>query len=48
MLNGRLRMLKRVGGVMVGVIASSAVGRGFESWSGQTKDYTIEYVLLHR
>ena len=41
-------MLNRVGGVMVGVIASSAVGRGFESWSGQTRDYKIEYVLLHR
>ena len=26
---------------MVGVLASSAVGRGFDSRSGQTKDYKI-------
>ena len=26
---------------MVSVLASSAVDRGFEPWSGQTKDYTI-------
>ena len=26
---------------MVSVLASSAVDRGFEHWSGQTKDYTI-------
>ena len=26
---------------MVGVLASSAVERGFEPWSGQTKDYEI-------
>ena len=26
---------------MVSVLASSAVDRGFESWSGQTKDYKI-------
>jgi hypothetical protein len=29
------------GGVMVSVLASSAVDRGFEYWSGQTKDYKI-------
>ena len=30
-----------MGGVMVSVLASSAVDRGFESCSGQTKDYYI-------
>ena len=29
------------GGVMVSVLASSAVDRGFESLLGQTKDYKI-------
>ena len=28
-----------IGGVMVGVLASSEVDRGFEPHSGQTKDY---------
>ena len=31
----------RIGGVMVSVLASSVVDHGFESWSGQTKDYMI-------
>jgi hypothetical protein len=31
----------RIGGVMVSVFTSSAVDRGFEPRSGQTKDYTI-------
>ena len=31
----------RIGGIMVSVIASSAVDRGFEPRSGQTKDYKI-------
>jgi hypothetical protein len=31
----------RIGGVMVSVLASSAVDRGFEPRSGQTKDYKI-------
>ena len=31
----------RIGGVMVSVLASSAVDRGFEPLSGQTKDYKI-------
>ena len=31
----------RIGGVMVNVLASSAVDRGFEPRSGQTKDYEI-------
>ena len=30
-----------IGGVMVSVLASSAVDRGFEPRSGQTKDYKI-------
>jgi hypothetical protein len=30
----------RISGVMVRVLASSAVDRGFEPWSGHTKDYT--------
>jgi hypothetical protein len=31
----------RIGGVMVSVLASSAVDRGFEHRSSQTKDYKI-------
>ena len=31
----------RISGVMVSVLASSAVDRGFEPRSGQTKDYAI-------
>ena len=31
----------RIGGVMVSVLAWNAVDRGFESRSGQTKDYEI-------
>ena len=34
-------MQDRIGGVMVNVFASSAVDRGFEPRSGQTKDYKI-------
>ena len=30
-----------IGGVMVSMLASSAVDRGFEPRSGQTKDYEI-------
>jgi hypothetical protein len=30
-----------IGGVMVSVLASNVVYRGFESWSGQTKDNKI-------
>jgi hypothetical protein len=30
-----------IDGVMISVLASSVVDRGFEPWSGQTKDYTI-------
>ena len=31
----------RLGGVMVSVLASSAVGRGFDPRPGQTKDFKI-------
>ena len=31
----------RTGGVMVSMLVSSAVDRGFEPRSGQTKDYAI-------
>ena len=39
-------LCNRIGGVMVSVLsgavlASSVVDRGFEPWSGQTKDYKI-------
>jgi hypothetical protein len=33
--------MTRIGGVMVSVLASSAVDRGFESRSHQTKGYKI-------
>ena len=36
-----LYMENRIGGVMVSVHAISVVDRGFESCSGQTKDYAI-------
>ena len=34
-------LLNRIGGLMVSVLDSSAVHRGCESRSGQTKDYKI-------
>jgi hypothetical protein len=34
-------MANRIGGVMISVLASSTVDRGFEPRSGQTKDYKI-------
>ena len=34
-------IMYHIGGVMVGMLASSAVDCGFESRSGQTKDYKI-------
>ena len=34
-------MFDHIRGVMVSVLASSAVDRGFETRSDQTKDYTI-------
>ena len=36
-----LNVCHRIGGLMVSVLASSAVDCGFELWSGQTKDYKI-------
>ena len=33
--------MNRLGGVMVGVFASSAEGRGFDPRPGQTKDFNI-------
>jgi hypothetical protein len=38
---GNINQKHRIGGVMVCVLASSAVDRGFEPQSGQTKDYEI-------
>jgi hypothetical protein len=40
--------MNRIGGVVISVLVSSAVDRGFEPWSGQTKDYKIGILLLHR
>ena len=37
----RYNIMNRIGGVMVSVLASSAVDRGFENRSSQTKDYNI-------
>ena len=34
-----IKLLNRIGGVMVSVLDSSVVDRGFEPRSGQTKDY---------
>jgi hypothetical protein len=38
---GNINQKHGFGGVMVGVLASSAVDRGFKPRSGQTKDYKI-------
>ena len=38
----------RIGGVMVNEIASSAVDRGFDPRSGQTKDYEIGLCFFSR
>ena len=38
---GNINQKHRIGGVMVSVLALSAVDREFEPGSGQTKDYTI-------
>jgi hypothetical protein len=34
----------RIGGVMVSVLPWSAVHRGFDPWSEQTKDYEVSFV----
>jgi hypothetical protein len=39
--SGVQHILNHISGVMASVLASSAVDRGFEPRSGQTKDYTI-------
>ena len=36
-----ITLVNRIDGVMVSVLASSVVDRGFEHQSGQTKDYKI-------
>ena len=33
--------MNHICGVMVCVLASSVIDRGFEPWSGQTKDYKV-------
>ena len=38
---GNINQKHRIGGVMVSLLASSAIDRGFEPRSGQTKDYKI-------
>ena len=38
---GNINQKHRIGGVMVSVLASSAVDRGFEPRSGQINDYKI-------
>ncbi len=40
-LNFCRTVYNRIGGVMVSVLASSVIDRGFDPWSGQTKDYKI-------
>ena len=42
-LNRHSLNFNRIGGVMVSVLASSVVDRGFEPWLGQTKDYKIGF-----
>jgi hypothetical protein len=39
--HGNIDQKHRIGGVMVNMLASSAVDHGFEPRSGQTKDYEI-------
>ena len=41
-----LNSFYRIGGVMVRMLESSVVDRGFESRSGETKEYTNWYLLL--
>ncbi len=36
-----INLVNRIGGVLLGVLASSAVDRGFEPRSGQAKDYDV-------
>ena len=39
--NGPIWPYNHIGGIMVSVLASNAVDRGFQPRSGQTKDYGI-------
>ena len=41
---GNIHQKHRIGGVMVSVLVSSAIDRGFEPRSGQTKDYKLVFV----
>ena len=41
-----LNSFYRIGGVMARMLDSSVVDRGFESRSGETKEYTNWYLLL--
>jgi hypothetical protein len=36
-----INLVNRIGGVLLGVLASSAVDRGFEPRSGQAKNYDV-------
>jgi hypothetical protein len=40
-INPFIILFNRIGGLMVSVLSSSVVDRGFEPRSGQTKDYKI-------
>ena len=45
---GNINQTHGFGGVMVGVLAASAVDRGFEPRSDETKDYKLVFVALRR
>jgi hypothetical protein len=40
--------LNRIGGVMVSVLASSVIDRGFEPQSGKTYCFSAKYAALRR
>ena len=40
-----LFIMNRISDVMVSVLTSSVVGRGFKFWSGQTKNLENRYLL---
>ena len=42
-LNENSMLLNDFGGVMVSVLVSSVVDRGYKPWSGQTKDWLAWY-----
>jgi hypothetical protein len=39
-----VHFINRIGGVIISVLVSSAVDRGFESWSGQTRKGQNEFL----